>query len=240
MPITFKILRQDPEGSDGDAKPHFQKYDVETRNGMTVLEGLFYIQEKLDGSIAFRSSCRAGVCGSCGMIINGSFRLACETQIESLKSSVITLRPQTHVPVIKDLVVDLRSFWSKFKYTKPYLLPPDPPPQRERPQSQADREKIDIVTDCILCANCYTACPITGTDDQYLGPQALLQANRFIRDSRDGETDMRLNLVGSEHGAFRCHTIFACQKACPKDLDPSESIADIKRKYIARSLTRRR
>ncbi len=215
MAVKFKILRYDPEG---DGKSRFQSYEVETRKGMTVLEGLFYIQEKLDGSIAFRSSCRAGVCGSCGMIINGSFRLACETQIESLKSSVISLRPQTHVPVIKDLVVDLRPFWNKFKYVKPYLLPHDPPPQRERPQSQAEREKLDIVADCILCANCYTACPLTGTDDDYLGPQPLLQANRFIRDSRDGEKDMRLDLVGGEHGAFRCHTIFACQKACPKDL----------------------
>ncbi len=236
MPSTFKVLRSDP---DSNEKPHFQSYTVETRKGMTVLEGLFYIQEKLDGSVAFRSSCRAGVCGSCGMNINGSFKLACETQIGSLPPTVI-LQPQTHFTVIKDLVVDLEPFWRKYKDTKPYLLPPDPAPAKERPQSQADREKLDIVSDCILCANCYAACPITGIDPEYRGPQAFLQSARFLRDSRDGERDMRIDIEAGEHGVSRCHSIYACQKACPKDLDPSEQIGRIKRAIVGRVLTRRR
>jgi len=237
MAVFFKILRFDPES---DKRPRFQKYEVPVRKGMTLLEGLFYIQERVDGSIAFRASCRAGVCGSCGMLINDSFRLACETQIETLKRTEITLRPQPHLPIIKDLVVDLRPFWGKFKSVKPYLLARDQPPAKERPQSQAERVRINNVSDCILCANCYAACPISGTDDEYLGPQALLQANRFLADSRDGEGDMRMDIVEGENGVFRCHTAFACQKACPKDLDPSESIADIKRKITLRYLKRRR
>lgn len=236
MPSIFRVLRFDPET---DGKPHFQDYSVEPRKGMTILEGLFWIQEKLDGSVAFRSSCRAGVCGSCGMIINGSFKLACETQISSLPPTVI-LQPQTHLPVIKDLVVDLEPFWRQYKAAKPYLLPHDPAPEKERSQSQAERERLDIVSDCILCANCYAACPITGLDSEYHGPQAILQAARFLRDSRDGERDMRIDHEAGEHGVSRCHTIYACQKACPKDLDPSEQIGRIKRMIIGRVLTRRR
>ncbi|MBM4388691.1 MAG: succinate dehydrogenase iron-sulfur subunit, partial [Deltaproteobacteria bacterium] len=189
------------------------------------------------GSLAFRSSCRAGVCGSCAMHINGKYGLACETQLLSLPDTAV-VRPLAHLRIIKDLLADMSPFWAKYKYIKPYLISDSPAGGRERHQSMADRIHLDTIIDCILCAACYSACPITDSDEDYLGPAILMKANRFVVDTRDAHSDERLALVGDDHGIFRCHTAFNCTEACPKNLDPAGSIAHMKRKFIARKLFR--
>ncbi|RKY90018.1 succinate dehydrogenase iron-sulfur subunit [candidate division KSB1 bacterium] len=231
--VIFKVFRFNPER---DKKPRFDKYEVPIRNGMTVLDALYYIQGYLDGSLAFRSSCREGVCGSCGMHINGKYRLACETQINRLKSKKITIKPLGHLPVIKDLVVDMTDFWEKYSYIKPYLIAGAPPEENERIQTQDDRNKLDGLIDCILCACCYAACTITDTEKNYLGPAALLKVDRFVEDSRDNNKKERLLTVSGDSGIFRCHTLFNCQEVCPKNLDPTGAIARLKRMAISNTL----
>ena len=228
----FKILRFDPDSGRG---PAFATFEVPWRKGQTVLDALNHIQGFIDGSLAYRSSCRAGVCGSCAMHINGKYRLACETQV-ALLCGTITIRPLGHLPIIKDLIVDMGPFWAKFKTVRPYLIAGDAAPERERIQSPADREHLTGIVDCILCAACYAGCPMTDSDPSYLGPAALAKANRFVVDTRDGHSEERLTIVGDEHGIFRCHTAFNCSDVCPKDIDPAGSIAHLKRMHLARKL----
>jgi len=235
---TFKILRFDPQT--GDA-PYWQSYEVPNlKDGMNVLDGLIYIQQYLDGSLGFRTSCRAGVCGSCAMHIAGTYRLACETQIKFLGTNTITVRPLSHVPIIKDLVVDMTPFYQKYESIQPYLMSGtnDVTDGQERLQSRSDREKLDNIIDCILCGACYASCPMTAADPKYLGPAALMKANRFVVDSRDDNIGERLNIVGDEHGIFRCHTAFNCTEVCPKHLDPAGSIANLKRKHLTVKITK--
>lgn len=228
--VTFKILRYDPKT---DKKPHGEQFKVPTKSGMTVLDGLYYIQEHLDGSLAFRSSCRAGVCGSCAMHINGTYRLACETQISALNSATIKVRPMAHLPVMKDLFVDMDPFWEKFKHIKPYLIPGDEPAEKERLQTTDERAHLDRIIDCILCGACFASCTVNNYDEEYLGPAALLKAQRFFSDSRDAAIEERMDLVDGEHGVWRCHTIFNCQEVCPKEIDITGSIAVLKRNMVA-------
>jgi len=230
--VIYNIQRFD---SDKDAAPYFKEYKVLYTEGMTVLDGLYYILEHLDGTLAFRSSCRSGVCGSCGMNINGEYCLACETQVAYF-GSYLTVKPLGNMKIVKDLVVDLEPFWNKFKSIRPYLMPgnPDPDPEKiERIQTEDDRALLEGLIDCILCGCCQAACPMTGTDEEYLGPAILMKADRFARDSRDGAIKQRLDTVDSEHGVWRCHTVYDCQVACPKSLDPTGAIADLKRKAVA-------
>ncbi|MFC1562435.1 succinate dehydrogenase/fumarate reductase iron-sulfur subunit [candidate division KSB1 bacterium] len=226
---TFRIFRYD---STKEEPPKFESFEVPVEKGMTVLEGLMYIQDNLDGSLAFRSSCRASVCGSCAMHINGKYRLACETQIYALKSKTITIRPMAHLKVIKDLFVDLEPFWEKYKLIKPFIQPGEPAPERERIQSADDRLKLEGLIDCILCGACHASCTVCETHPEYLGPAVLLKVNRFVEDSRDNAEEERLDDVSGLNGVFRCHTIFNCQEVCPKELDPTGSIANLKRKII--------
>ena len=226
---TFKIFRYD---SSKKEPTKFESFEVPYEKGMTVLEGLIYIQNYLDGSLAFRSSCRAGVCGSCAMHISGKYRLACETQISALKSKTITIRPMAHLKVIKDLFVDMKPFWDKYKLIKPFLMPGDAGMERERIQTADERAKLESLIDCILCGACYASCPVGETHPDYMGPAALLKVNRFVQDSRDKADEERLDTVSGLNGVFRCHTIFNCQEVCPKELDPTGSIADLKRKII--------
>jgi succinate dehydrogenase / fumarate reductase iron-sulfur subunit len=225
---AFKIFRFDP---DEKKAPHFQKYEVPFEEGLTVLGGLLYIQHHIDGSVAFRSVCRAGVCGSCSMHINGKYRLACEVQVSHLGYNV-TLRPLAHMPIIKDLMVDLAPFWEKYEEIKPYLMSGGAPPEKERMQSRDERSKLTGIVDCILCGCCHSSCAMTGTDPEYLGPAALAKAARFILDSRDEGYEERLSLVSGDHGVWRCHTIYSCQEVCPKDIDPTGAIAVLKRNII--------
>jgi succinate dehydrogenase / fumarate reductase iron-sulfur subunit len=226
--IIFKILRFNVEKTE---RAFWQEFSVPFVEGSTVLDGLFHIQRRLDGSLAFRSSCRAGVCGSCAMHINGTYRLACETQVANLGDKVV-VRPLSHLPIIKDLVSDFKEFWKRYKQIKPYLIPGTPASVRERIQTQDERKKLDVIIDCILCGACYASCTIAQTHSDYIGPASLLKVNRFVEDSRDKANEERLFLVGGTDGVFRCHTIYNCQKVCPKHIDVTGNIANLKMKIV--------
>lgn len=226
MDILFNVFRFDP---DKDKEPRFQEYKVPNRKGLTVLDALYWIQDQEDPSLCFRSACRAAVCGSCAMHIGGRYRLACETPADIKGEGPTTVRPLAHLPVLRDLVVDMDRFFDAYKQVIPYLLTTEDPPEKEIHQSQSDRARLDEIIDCILCSSCYAACPMTGSDPKYIGPAALLQTNRFVLDSRDDAVEQRLELVSDEHGVWRCHTAFNCSLACPKSLDPAGSIAHLKR-----------
>ncbi|UCD16355.1 MAG: succinate dehydrogenase iron-sulfur subunit [Candidatus Zixiibacteriota bacterium] len=229
MPI-FKVFRYNPRDG-GEAAAIFQEYEIPDLPGMTVLEGLYHILENQDPTLAFRSSCRQGICGSCAMHINGQYRLACETQI-AIMGDTVTVRPLAHMRIIRDLVVDLDPFFAQYEAIKPYLIPAAEAGAREYRQSPGERARIDHHVDCILCAACYGSCPVVGTNENYIGPHALLKALRFVNDSRDGATGERLAYIATENGVFRCHTIFNCQQVCPKDLDPTGAIGDLKMKSL--------
>jgi len=232
--IQLRIRRFDPKT---DLKPHYDNFTIPTRLRMTVLEALFYVLEKQDGSLAFRYSCRSAVCGSCAMFINGRQRLACKSQISTLGRN-ITIGPLPHLPIIRDLVVDLNPFFHKIDMIKPYFEAQEPLPIREILQSPKDREAIDVTVDCIDCGACYSACPLTWTNINYPGPAALLKAARFIRDTRDSTINERLALIALEDGIWRCHTVFNCGDACPKSLNPTKYIQYLKRRATTNPRTR--
>jgi succinate dehydrogenase / fumarate reductase iron-sulfur subunit len=229
--VFFNIYRFDP---DIDKEPHFQKFEIPfLRKDLTVLEGLNYIQQRIDHSLAFRSSCRAAICGSCAMHINGKYRLACNTLVSKLASGTVTVRPLANLTVLKDLFVDMKPFWEKYEQVRPYLITGKPlPTTGEQPQSVDERARLDNLIDCILCSCCHVSCPITASHENYQGPMAFLNLDRFLSDSRDGARAERLAIVNDEQGVWRCHTVFNCQEACPKDLNPSGAIAHIKMKIV--------
>jgi len=228
--VKFSVFRYDPQK---DKKPYYRDYDVELRrSGMMVLDGLNQIRWEQDGSLSYRRSCREGVCGSDGLNVNGVNLLGCMTHIEDLKHPVV-VQPLPSMPIVKDLVVDMNDFYNKFFLVKPYLITKSPPPSdRERLQSPEDRKKLDGLYECILCACCSTSCPSYWADPNYLGPAALLNAWRFIADTRDEGADERLQIINDRDGAWRCHTILNCVEACPKQLNPTEAIAHIKKTII--------
>jgi len=232
---TLAILRYDPAKS---AEPHYETYGVKATKDTTVLDVLFQILETQDHSLAFRYSCRSAVCGSCAMFINGRYKLACSTLISEIGRDVI-IQPLPHMPIIRDLVVDLTTFFEKYKVIKPYVVPINPPPEKEWIQSPQQRSKINDSTDCILCAACYSSCPSVWTGKKYLGPAAILQAYRFAADSRDGMLRDRVEVLGSEDGLWRCHTIFNCTEACPKSLNPARFIESLKRTATKETLKAR-
>ena len=223
--MRFKIYRYDP---DKDKKPYLKDYDIDVSNFRMLLDALIHIKST-DDSLSLRRSCREGVCGSDAMNINGKNGLACITKIEDLKEPVV-LRPLPGLPVIRDLVVDMSQFFKQFHSVKPYLNSSTPAPDRERIQTPEDRSKLDGLYECILCACCSTSCPSYGwIGDKYLGPAVLLQAYRWISDSRDEEKKERLKKVADELKLYRCHTILNCTNACPKGLNPAKAIAEIKK-----------
>jgi succinate dehydrogenase / fumarate reductase iron-sulfur subunit len=226
---VFKILRYDPEV---DKKPHYETYEVPVDIGMTVLESLYYILENYDGSLAFRSSCRAAVCGSCGMKINGKFGLACRTLVENLKSDKIKVEPLANLPLIKDLVVDMTSFYEKYDYIAPYLVPKEIPKGKEFYQSPKDRGKVDGLVECILCGDCYAACTMCEWDPVFPGPFAMLAVDGKLKDSRDKLGNERISKVSDEHGIWRCHDEFNCLEVCPKHLAPTEAVHHLKREAV--------
>ncbi len=225
--VTFEIFRYDP---DKDSAPYFKKYDVEIRRpGMLMLEGLNQIKWELDTTLSFRRSCREGVCGSDGLNINGVNMLACTTKIEDLNSKHITVRPLPGMNVIRDLVVDLDEFFNKFIAVKPYLIRRSP-----TPESQEDRKLLDGLYECILCGCCSSSCPSYWKDKEYLGPNAFLRAWRYLVDSRDEGVNERLPILNDKHGVWRCHTIYNCTNACPKELNPAKSIVGIRKMIMDR------
>jgi len=236
---TFRVKRYDPErstGQNGDGRNRYDEFTVPYESSLTVLEGLFYIQENLDGSLSFRYCCRAAVCGSCAMYINGTYRLACQTNVRHLGDGPITVEPMPHMPLVKDLVCDMTDFFAKYEYIEPYLMRNSKAPDREITQSPDERKKLDGPIDCILCGCCYSSCPSVWGENNYLGPAALLKAYRFEVDSRDEAKRQRLPYFDNERGVYRCHTITNCVEACPKELNPTEAIQWLKGAAVRRRL----
>jgi len=234
--FTLKVFRFDPEA---DQKPRLDSFEVPYTDGMTVLEALFYVLERLDGSLAFRFSCREGICGACAMFINGSYRLACETQVARLLDeghAFVHVMPLPHLPVIKDLVVDMTRFWQNYEAIAPWIVTRSADPEKERLQSPEDRKRIDEYVGCVLCGSCYSACPSVWRNPEYLGPNAMMKTWRWVADTRDEAKEERLGLVGNEQGAWRCHTIYNCAEACPKDINQTNAIQHLKRRTVAAML----
>src|ERR1051325_7001128 len=219
--MRFSVYRFDP---DKDAKPYMQDYDITLQStDVMLLDALARIKE-VDDSLAYRRSCREGICGSDAMNVNGRNRLACITHIAELKEPIV-IRPLPAQPVIRDLIVDMSQFFKQYHAVKPYVINNDPEPERERLQSPEEREKLNGVYECILCACCSTQCPsFWWNPDKFLGPASLLQAYRFIADSRDQATGERLDDLEDPYKLFRCHTIMNCTEACPKGLNPPKAI----------------
>ncbi|MGA1847432.1 succinate dehydrogenase iron-sulfur subunit [Deferribacter abyssi] len=231
--VTFEIFRYDPEK---DKEPYYQSYKVEIRRkGMLILEGLNQIKWEQDPTLAFRRSCREGVCGSDGINVNGVNMLSCITKIEDLGTDHIVIQPLPGMPVMRDLVVDVTDFFNKFITVKPYLIRKSPTPDKEYYQSPEDRKKLDGLYECILCGCCSSSCPSYWADKDYLGPNAFLRAWRYLADSRDEGADERLPILNDKHGVWRCHTIYNCVEACPKELNPTKAIVEIRRMLMNRN-----
>ena len=232
-PLRFRIYRYNPET---DIQPTMQDYelDIEAGNKM-LLDALLLIKEQ-DDSLSLRKSCREGVCGSDAMNINGRNGLACITPLSGLKQP-IELRPLPGLPVIRDLIVDMTQFFKQYHSIKPYLVNNDPPPETERLQSPAQRAELDGLYECILCACCSTACPsFWWNPDKFVGPAGLLQAYRFLADTRDQVTSERLDNLEDPYRLFRCHSIMNCVDVCPKELNPTEAIGKIKDMMVKRTV----
>ena len=233
--MRFSLYRYDP---DRDAKPYMQDFDLpeeQLERGMMLLDALLLLKAQ-DETLSFRRSCQEGVCGSDGMNINGRNGLACITPLHELKQP-IELRPLPGMPVIRDLVVDLEPFYRQYRAVKPYLINKDPVPEVERRQSPQDREQLDGLYECIMCACCSTSCPsFWWNPDKFLGPAALLQSWRFLADSRDQATEERLDNLQDPFRLFRCHTIMNCVEVCPKGLNPAKAIGNIRQLMVKRSL----
>jgi succinate dehydrogenase / fumarate reductase iron-sulfur subunit len=232
--MKFKIYRFNPEA---DTKPYVQEFELDNvEPGMMLLSALLRIKDEQDESLSFRRSCGEGVCGSDGMNINGVNGLACITRVAELKQP-IEIKPLPGLPVIRDLIIDMDQFYKQYRAVKPYLIVNDPMPEVELSQTPAQRENIDGLYECVLCACCSTACPsFWWNPDKFLGPAALLQASRFIEDSRDQAFDKRLEDLEGPFKLFRCHTIMNCVQVCPKGLNPTKAIGRIKAKMVSRSL----
>jgi len=230
----FKVYRWSPE--DGE-NPRWDTFEVNVNeHGPMVLDALIHIKNTIDPTLTFRRSCREGVCGSCAMNLNGGNGLACTTGWAEY-SGDIQISPLPHQPVVKDLVPDLTNFHTQYASIEPWLHTKTPEPEREWRQDRADREKLDGLYECILCACCSTSCPsYWWNGDRYLGPAVLLQAYRWLIDSRDEATGERLDNLEDPFRLYRCHTIMNCAQACPKGLNPAKAIAEIKKMMVARTI----
>jgi succinate dehydrogenase / fumarate reductase iron-sulfur subunit len=230
---TVQIYRYDP---DADAPPRIQSYDLDLRPSDRMLLDVLERLKAVDQSIAYRRSCREGICGSDAMNINGKNGLACLTNMNDLPEKIL-LRPLPGLPVIRDLVVDMTSFFNQYHSVKPYLINEEKPPERERPQSPEERDQLDGLYECILCACCSTACPsFWWNPDKFVGPAGLLQAYRFIVDSRDRATNERLDNLHDPYRLYRCHTIMNCIDVCPKGLNPTKAIINIRDMLVRRAV----
>ncbi len=224
MQIELRILRFDPER---DERPHEESYQVEAGPMERVLDLLHRVKYEQDGTLTFRRSCGHGVCGSDAMLINGRNRLACKIRVDQLRARRITVAPLPGLPVMKDLVVDMEGFFAKFRSVIPYLVSERPVPERERRQSQADRARYDDTTKCILCAACTTSCPSFWAQPGYVGPAAIVNAHRFIFDTRDEAAEERLEIMADKDGVWRCRTIFNCTDACPRGIHITQAILEV-------------
>jgi succinate dehydrogenase / fumarate reductase iron-sulfur subunit len=234
--VIFRVQRYDPE--DG-TPPHFGEFTIPSSRGMTVLDGLIYIKENLDSTLAFRTSCRMGICGSCGMLINNYPHLACHTQIEEFHSDTLSIKPLPNQPIIKDLVVDLIPMFNVHKSIKPYIIRQDTElenPTAEFGQLPQELNAFLQFAYCIKCGICVAACPTSASDKLFLGPQALAQCYRYCADNRDDGQRERFHVVDTDHGVWHCHLAGACSEACPKGLDPALAIQLLKRQMASQAL----
>ncbi|AIV34588.1 succinate dehydrogenase iron-sulfur subunit [Streptomyces sp. R1] len=231
--VTFRVRRFNPEVS---AEATWEDFQLEIDPKERVLDALHKIKWDLDGSLTFRRSCAHGICGSDAMRINGKNRLACKTLIKDISpEKPITVEPIKGLTVLKDLVVDMEPFFQAYRDVMPFLITKDTnEPTRERLQSAEDRERFDDTTKCILCAACTSSCPVFWNDGQYFGPAAIVNAHRFIFDSRDEAGEQRLEILNDRDGVWRCRTTFNCTDACPRGIEVTKAIAEVKRALITR------
>ena len=231
---TFRVYRWNPDDAEN---PHIDTYDVDLATcGPMVLDALIKIKNEVDSTLAFRRSCREGICGSCAMNIDGTNTLACTKAVGDCAKGDVKIYPLPRMPVVKDLVPDLTHFYAQYASIKPWIRTQSaPPPDAERLQSKEDRAKLDGLYECFLCACCSTSCPsYWWNSDRYLGPAILLQAYRWIADSRDEDTGARLDDLEDPFKLYRCHTIMNCTKTCPKGLNPAKAIGEIKKLMVER------
>ncbi len=230
----YRVYRWSP---DDGRNPRVDTYYVDTGDcGPMVLDALIWIKTNVDATLTFRRSCREGICGSCAMNIDGTNTLACTKAMSEINGAV-RIYPLPHMPVVKDLVPDLTNFYAQHASIEPWLHTVSPTPEKEWKQSHEDRQKLDGLYECILCACCSTSCPSSWwNSERYLGPAALLQAQRWIVDSRDEATGERLDNLEDPFRLYRCHTNLNCSKACPKHLNPAKVIADLKRTLVERQV----
>jgi succinate dehydrogenase / fumarate reductase iron-sulfur subunit len=234
----FRIYRWNP---DDDDPPRLDTYFVDIDDyGPMVLDGLNWIKNNIDPTLTFRRSCREGICGSCSMNINGQNTLACTKSMsegDKREPAAVLIYPLPHQPVLKDLVPDLSNFYAQLTVIEPWLRTKSPTPQKEWRQTPEEREKLDGLYECILCACCSTSCPsYWWNSERFLGPAALLQATRWIKDSRDEATGERLDILEDPFRLYRCHTIMNCAKACPKGLNPSQAISEVRLMMVERKI----
>lgn len=228
--VTVSVRRFNP---DVDQETYLEDFEVEMYATDRVLDALHKIKWEQDGSLSFRRSCGHGICGSDAMRINGLNRLACKTLMKDLDvTKPILIEAIKGLPLEKDLIVDMEPFFAAYREVLPFLMPSGAEPERERIQSQEDRARFDDSTKCILCAACTTSCPVFWTDNQYFGPQAIVGAHRFIFDSRDSGAASRLEVLNSKEGVWRCRTTFNCTDACPRGIQITQAIAEVKQALI--------
>ncbi len=232
--ITLRVRRYNPEFSD---EAHWDDFELTMYGTDRVLDALHKAKWEHDGSVSFRRSCAHGVCGSDAMRINGRNRLACKVLLKDMDTSKpITVEPIKGLPVEKDLIVDMEPFFQSYREIMPFLMNDGHTPTRERLQSSEERERFDGTTKCILCAACTSSCPVFWTDGQYFGPAAIVNAHRFIFDSRDDGGDMRLEILNDKEGVWRCRTTFNCTEACPRGIQVTKAIAEVKQAILSRKV----
>ncbi len=232
--ITLKVLRYNPEK---DPKPHYESYQLEVLPTDRVLDLLESVKGYQDGTLTFRRSCAHGVCGSDAMRINGRNALACKVLVKDIPSDTITIEPLLGLKIKKDLVVDMDPFFENFRSVLPYFINDNPPADgKEHLQSAAQRERFDDTTKCILCAACTTSCPSFWSNDEYVGPAAIVNAHRFVFDSRDQGAAERLQILNEQMGVWRCRTAFNCTEACPREIHITQAIAEVKQAIVTGKL----
>lgn len=235
MEYTLRILRYDPLK---DEYPRFQDYPYGTMEEKSILEALMDIRNEQDCTLSFRYSCREAICGSCGLVINGKFDLACRTGLESLNSSLVYVEPLPNLEIEKDLVVNMDPFWEALYKVEPYLHTSGESPEKENLIEDKEMDKILQYINCILCGCCYSACPVASRDERYLGPAALAKLYRLVRDPRDQRPFSNWSKVNTEGGIWGCDTIFKCNEVCPKDVRPADGIEALRRKLVVEKIKR--
>ena len=235
MDYVFRILRFDPMK---DESPHFQDFSYTTDEKKSILEALMDIRNEQDCTIAFRYSCREAICGSCAMVINGKFDLACRTMVDSLESSIIVIEPLPNLEIQKDLAVNMEPFFEALRRVEPYLFSEGRALEKGQRIEDKEMDKIFQYINCILCGCCYSACPVASRDERYLGPAALAKLYRFVKDPRDKRPFSVWSRVNTEAGLWGCDTVFKCNEVCPKDVRPADGIEALRRKLVVEKVKR--